>query len=68
MSTTRIGRTLVGRWRARGTNNRSLRVRCSIVRALVWHGKRDVRCNSVPDPAIEDARDVIGRSSVLVEV
>jgi threonine dehydrogenase-like Zn-dependent dehydrogenase len=29
------------------------------MRALVWHGKSDVRCDSVPDPAIEDPRDVI---------
>ena len=29
------------------------------MRALVWHGKSDVHCDSVPDPAIEDARDVI---------
>lgn len=29
------------------------------MRALVWHGKGDVRCDSVPDPTIEDPRDVI---------
>lgn len=29
------------------------------MRALVWHGKGDVRCDTVPDPKIEDARDVI---------
>ena len=29
------------------------------MRALVWHGKSDVRCDSVPDPTIEDSRDVI---------
>jgi threonine dehydrogenase-like Zn-dependent dehydrogenase len=29
------------------------------VKALVWHGKQDVRYDSVPDPEIEDARDAI---------
>jgi threonine dehydrogenase-like Zn-dependent dehydrogenase len=29
------------------------------MKALVWHGKSDVRCDSVPDPKIEDPRDVI---------
>ena len=29
------------------------------MRALVWHGKNDIRCDHVPDPGIEDARDVI---------
>ena len=29
------------------------------MRALVWHGKGDVRCDNVPDPKIEDPRDVI---------
>jgi threonine dehydrogenase-like Zn-dependent dehydrogenase len=27
--------------------------------ALVWHGKHDVRCDNVPDPKIEEPRDVI---------
>ena len=31
------------------------------MKALVWHGKNDIRCDSVDDPAIEDARDVIIR-------
>jgi len=31
------------------------------MRALVWHGKHDIRCDSVPDPRIEDARDAIIR-------
>ncbi|MBA2431857.1 MAG: glutathione-dependent formaldehyde dehydrogenase [Chthoniobacterales bacterium] len=31
------------------------------MRALVWHGKGDVRCDTVPDPKIEDPRDVIIR-------
>jgi threonine dehydrogenase-like Zn-dependent dehydrogenase len=29
------------------------------MKALVWHGKGDIRCDSVADPRIEDARDVI---------
>ncbi len=29
------------------------------MRALCWHGKGDIRCDSVADPTIEDARDVI---------
>jgi hypothetical protein len=29
------------------------------MRALVWHGKEDVRCDQVPDPKIEDPRDMI---------
>jgi threonine dehydrogenase-like Zn-dependent dehydrogenase len=31
------------------------------VKALVWHGKRDVRVDSVPDPTIQDPTDVIVR-------
>jgi threonine dehydrogenase-like Zn-dependent dehydrogenase len=30
-------------------------------RALTWHGKRDVRVDTVPDPAIEDPTDAIVR-------
>jgi threonine dehydrogenase-like Zn-dependent dehydrogenase len=29
------------------------------MKALVWHAKGDVRCDTVPDPKIEDPRDVI---------
>ncbi len=29
------------------------------MRALCWHGKGDIRCDTVPDPKIEDARDII---------
>ena len=29
------------------------------MRALRWHGKHDIRCDLVPDPQIEAARDVI---------
>jgi len=31
------------------------------MRALTWHGKSDIRCETVPDPAIEDDRDAIIR-------
>lgn len=29
------------------------------MKALTWHGKGDMRCESVPDPTIEDGRDAI---------
>jgi threonine dehydrogenase-like Zn-dependent dehydrogenase len=29
------------------------------MKALCWHGKGDIRCDTVPDPTIEDSRDVI---------
>ena len=29
------------------------------MRALTWHGKHDIRCESVPDPQIEHPRDAI---------
>lgn len=29
------------------------------MKALVWHGKEDIRCDTVDDPSIEDARDAI---------
>lgn len=29
------------------------------MKALCWHGANDIRCDNVPDPKIEDARDVI---------
>ncbi len=29
------------------------------MKALTWHGKGDVRCEAVPDPSIEQARDAI---------
>jgi threonine dehydrogenase-like Zn-dependent dehydrogenase len=31
------------------------------MKALVWHGKGDIRCDRVPDPKIEDPSDVIIR-------
>jgi hypothetical protein len=29
------------------------------MKALTWHGKNDIRCDSVPDPKIEHGRDAI---------
>ena len=29
------------------------------MKALVWHGKEDIRCETVPDPEIEEGRDAI---------
>jgi threonine dehydrogenase-like Zn-dependent dehydrogenase len=29
------------------------------MKALTWHGKSDVRCESVPDPKVQDGRDAI---------
>ncbi len=29
------------------------------MKALCWHGVGDIRCDTVPDPTIEDARDII---------
>jgi threonine dehydrogenase-like Zn-dependent dehydrogenase len=29
------------------------------MKALCWHGKRDIRCDTVPDPSIEHPRDAI---------
>ena len=29
------------------------------MKALTWHGKHDIRCESVPDPKIQDRRDAI---------
>ncbi|HSC18595.1 MAG TPA: zinc-dependent alcohol dehydrogenase [Rhizomicrobium sp.] len=31
------------------------------MKALVWHGKEDIRCDTVTDPEIEDERDAIIR-------
>jgi threonine dehydrogenase-like Zn-dependent dehydrogenase len=33
------------------------------MRALRWHGKRDIRCDTVPDPVIEEGRDAIVKVS-----
>jgi threonine dehydrogenase-like Zn-dependent dehydrogenase len=29
------------------------------MKALVWHGKMDIRCDMIPDPEIEDPKDAI---------
>lgn len=31
------------------------------MKALCWHGKHDIRCDTVPDPIIEEPRDAIVR-------
>src|SRR5688500_12868752 len=36
-----------------------LKRRPSAMKALCWHGKKDIRCDTVPDPRIEHARDAI---------
>ena len=33
------------------------------MRALRWHGKHDIRCDTVPDPVIEEGRDAIIKMS-----
>jgi threonine dehydrogenase-like Zn-dependent dehydrogenase len=33
----------------------------TFVKAVVWHGKRDVRVDMVPDPAIQDPNDIVIR-------
>jgi threonine dehydrogenase-like Zn-dependent dehydrogenase len=33
------------------------------MKALRWHGKKDIRCDNVEDPGIEDSRDAIVRVS-----
>ena len=35
------------------------------MKALCWNGKNDIRCETVPDPKIEDVRDVIINGSDL---
>ncbi len=38
------------------------------MKALCWNGKNDIRCETVPDPKIEDQRDVIIRSPAVLSV
>ncbi|HEV7252933.1 MAG TPA: zinc-dependent alcohol dehydrogenase [Mesorhizobium sp.] len=33
------------------------------MKALTWHGKHDIRCETVPDPEIQDGRDAIVKVS-----
>ena len=33
------------------------------MRALCWHGKEDIRVDTVPDPQIRDPRDIIVKIS-----
>ena len=43
-----------GRWQNQDRESRAMR-------AVTWHGKRDVRVDTVPDPVIKDLTDVIVR-------
>jgi len=36
------------------------------MKALTWHGKGDMRCESVPDPKIEHTRDAIIKVTACV--
>jgi threonine dehydrogenase-like Zn-dependent dehydrogenase len=36
------------------------------VKAVVWHGKEDVRVDEVPDPRIEQPTDAIDRIKVVL--
>ena len=38
---------------------RGAEARRTLVKALVWHGKRDVRVDQVPDPTIQEPTDAI---------
>src|SRR3981081_2335612 len=42
-----------------GRTDRS--VRRTQMKAVTWHGKRDIRVDTVPDPKIEDPTDAIVR-------
>ena len=42
-----------------GRNFRSAAGSLKPMKALVWHGTTDIRCDTVPDPTIEDGRDAI---------
>ena len=42
-------------------NSEDLNTRGASMRAICWHGKGDVRVDTVPDPKIEDPRDAIIR-------
>src|ERR1044071_5863972 len=48
----------IGAFRARGQPRVPHKGKAS-VKALVWHGKSDIRCEAVPDPKIEHGRDAI---------
>src|SRR5436309_15383441 len=51
------GRICVERNAACGTG--AHRVTGNSMKALCWHGKNDIRCDTVPDPVIEEPRDAI---------
>ena len=35
------------------------------MKALCWHGKNDIRYDTVPDPEIEDSRDAIIKMTIV---
>jgi hypothetical protein len=35
------------------------------MRALVWHGKEDIRCDTVTDPEIEQPREGITSEEIM---
>ena len=38
------------------------------MKALTWHGKNDIRCETVPDPTIQDGRDAIIKVTACASV
>src|ERR1700760_32685 len=44
---------------ARGCEDRFDDEEGKFMKALTWHGKHDMRCETVPDPKIQDGRDAI---------
>src|SRR3954470_9454788 len=49
------------RWKTLGVRRWALGARWLRMKAVTWHGKRDVRVDTVPDPSIQDPADVIVR-------
>jgi threonine dehydrogenase-like Zn-dependent dehydrogenase len=43
-----------------------VREREILMRTLTWHGTSDIRCETVPDPKIEDHRDAIIKVAACV--
>jgi threonine dehydrogenase-like Zn-dependent dehydrogenase len=38
------------------------------MKAITWHGKRDVRVDTVPDPSIEEPTDALVRDHIDVHL
>src|SRR4051812_47123236 len=49
------------RWKTLRVRGWALGARWLRMKAVTWHGKRDVRVDTVPDPSIQDPADVIVR-------